>query len=30
MRKILQKISIWLFRWAYGLSDNKYNIKKGE
>lgn len=29
MKKLLQKLSIWLFRKAYGLSNN-INIKKGE
>lgn len=30
MKKLLQNISIWLFRKAYGLSNNKNNIKKEE
>lgn len=27
MKKLLQKLSIWLFRKAYGLSNNKISRK---
>lgn len=30
MKGLLQKLSIWLFRKAYGLSNNKYYKRKGE
>lgn len=28
MKNMLKKISIWLFRKAYGLSNNKINKKE--
>jgi len=30
MKKLLQKLSIWLFRKAYGLSNNINNTMKGD
>lgn len=28
MQKVIQKFSIWLFRRAFGLTDNLYKRKK--
>ena len=30
MKKLVQKLSIWLFRKAYGLSNNINTIKRKE
>lgn len=30
MKKLMQKLSIWLFRKAYGLSNNINTIKRKE
>lgn len=30
MKKLVQKLSIWLFRKAYGLSNNIITIKRKE